>query len=68
MHSNATDDGHKSVNFGVSEVSTFQDSQVKYVPGQCFNSWEESLGEFIVCKITPSLGQMFKTAPQHGVL
>ncbi|NXI29709.1 STXB4 protein, partial [Sterrhoptilus dennistouni] len=27
MHSNATDDGHKSVNFGVSEVSSFQDSQ-----------------------------------------
>lgn len=68
MHSNATDDGHKSVAFGVSEFVSLQDSQVKYVPAQCFNSWEEIIGELIECKITPNLGQVFKTAPQHGVL
>lgn len=63
MQSNATNDGHKSVTFRVSEVASLQESQVKYVPGQCFNNWEEIIGEFIVCKITPNLGQMFKPAP-----
>lgn len=41
VQSNATHDGHKSSTFGVSEFGSLQDSQVKYVPGQCFNSWEE---------------------------
>ncbi|NXE41061.1 STXB4 protein, partial [Ptilorrhoa leucosticta] len=30
VQSNATDDGHKSVTFGVSEVASLQDSKVKY--------------------------------------
>jgi len=33
-----------------------------------FNCWEEITGGLIICKMTPDLGQMFRTAPYHGVL
>lgn len=68
VQSNETDNDHKPETFGMGEVASLQGSQVKYVPGQCFNSWEQIIGEFIVCKITPNLWQMFKTALQHGIL
>lgn len=35
MQLNATDDGQKSPTPGVNEISSFLDSQVKYMPAQC---------------------------------
>lgn len=54
VQSNLTHDGHKPASFGVSEFGSLQDSQVKDVPGQCFNSWEEMIGDFILCKNSKS--------------
>lgn len=68
MQLNATDDGQKSVTFGVDEIASLLDSKVKCVLVQCCNCWEEIIGELIICKMTPNVGQMFRTALYRDVL
>lgn len=67
MQLNATDDGQKPVTFGVNEIGSFLDSQVKCVPVHCVTVGRRLL-ESLLYEIAPNLEQMFRTAPYHGVL
>lgn len=61
MQLNATDDGQKSATFGVNEIASLLDSQVKYVSVQRLTVGRRLLESLLYVR---SL-QMFRTAPYH---
>lgn len=63
----ATDGGQKPVTFGIDEIASLLDLQVKYVCVQCSAAGRGLLGS-LMCEIIPNLGQVFSTAPCHAVL
>ncbi|NXW03412.1 STXB4 protein, partial [Fregetta grallaria] len=55
MQLNATDDGQKSVTFGVNEIANLLDSQVKYVPVQCLTVGRRLLESLLYEKLSESV-------------
>lgn len=54
---NATDDGQKSVTFGVNEVASLLDSQVKYMLVQCLTAGRRLLESLLYVRLLQILGR-----------
>lgn len=57
MQLNATDDGQKSVTFGINEIASLLDSQVKYVPVQCLIVGRRLLESLLYVRLLQILGR-----------
>lgn len=60
MQLNATDDGQKSVTFGVNEVVSLLDSQVKCVPVQCVTVGRRLLESLLYGRLLQILSRCFE--------